>query len=80
MTAESEAASQLVMTEAEQRALDASCELAAAMRALIPGIGESAVAGHDWAEVASRIHDIQARIFMVAACRLGAPGRGLGEA
>lgn len=66
------------LTEAEQRALDASAELANAMRALMPGIGENDQADHDWNEVALRIHDVQARIMAIAGGRTGLPCRPLG--
>lgn len=66
------------LNEAEQRALDASAELANAMRALMPGIGQNALADYDWAEVCRSIHDVQARIMAIAGSRLGLPCRPLG--
>jgi hypothetical protein len=58
----------IVMTEAEQRAMSASVELTAAMRDLV---GDEWTAEHDLAEIVSRIHDLQARIVLSAASRLG---------
>lgn len=69
----------LQLTEAEQRALDASAELANAMRAIMPGIGQgSGLADHDWNEVCRSVHDVQARIMAIAASRTGLPCRPLG--
>lgn len=56
------------LTEAEQRAMDASAELANAMHALV---ADGPMHSHDWNEIAARIHDLQARIILHAAARFG---------
>lgn len=59
----------LRLTPEEKRAMEASAELANAMRALVGN--EEWVIQSDWAEIASRIHDLQARIILHAASRFG---------
>lgn len=57
------------LNEAEQRAMDASVELARAMRALVSGT--EWIVQSDLAEIVSRIHDLQGRIILNAGARLG---------
>lgn len=57
-----------LMTDDEHALMDALGDVSNRFCILIRP-GDHHIAAHDWAEVASRIHDLQARVLAVAAAR-----------